>query len=196
MAHALAAFIEQQMTARKWRQRDVVSSSGLSRALVSKYAADERDRLTRLPERATLEGFAKAFNVPIDVLIGKAVEALGLGYTSGDFINSVATATHRELLDEIERRLTEGGGAYAGSAAPNTTDIPTPTHPVALTLLSKTDWNPAAALALAEEQPDTADTALAADEIRALIPLTPAGLMAARRNAERPPPEVGEQDGD
>lgn len=120
MAHALAAFIQERMLAKKWRQRDVVAASGLSRALVSKYAADDREKLTRLPERETLEGFAKALGVPIDVLIGKAVEALDLGYTSGDFINSVATAHYRDLLDEIGRRLDEGGGAHAGSAAPNT----------------------------------------------------------------------------
>lgn len=105
MAHALAAFITEQMDAKKLRQRDVVSASGLSRALVSKYAADNRERLTRLPERDTLDGFAKALHVPIDVLIGKAIEALDLGYVSGDFINGVATADDRELLDEIERRL-------------------------------------------------------------------------------------------
>lgn len=118
MAHALAAFIREQMDERNLRNRDVVRDSGLSRALVSKYVTDHRDTLTRLPERSTLEGFAKAFKVPVDFLFGKAVESLGLGYTSGDFVNRVATASDRELLDEIEERLRKRGEERARSSAP------------------------------------------------------------------------------
>lgn len=118
MAHALAAFIQQRMDEKGWRQRDIVSASGLSRALVSKYVADDREQLTRLPDRKTLEGLAKALGVPIDLLIGKAIEALGLGYTAGDFVNDVTTASNRELLDEIESRLQRGGEERERSAAP------------------------------------------------------------------------------
>lgn len=119
MAHALAAFIRTEMDERKLRNRDVVAASGLSRALVSKYVTDKRETLTRLPDKATVEGFAKAFNVSSDFLLGKAIEALGLGYTSGDFINSVSTATDHELLGEIGRRLEERGGERVDSSAPN-----------------------------------------------------------------------------
>lgn len=116
MPHALAAFISKRMDDRGLRQRDVVSQSGLSRALVSKYASDDRDKLTRLPDKATLEGFAKALGVSSGFLLGKAIEALDIGYTAGDFINSVGTASDQELLDEVRRRLTERGEEHAGSA--------------------------------------------------------------------------------
>jgi len=118
MAHALAAFITQRMDELHLRQRDVVTASGLSRAVVSKYAADERPRLGRLPERETLAGLAKALHVPVDVLVGKAVEALDLGYSSGDFVSTVADASNEELVTVILDRLNRGGGAHAGSAAP------------------------------------------------------------------------------
>lgn len=198
MAHALAEFIQQRMDEKRLRQRDVVATSGLSRALVSKYAADDREKLARIPERGTLEGFAKALGVPLDVLIGKAIESLGLGYTSGDFVNDVANASDRDLLDELERRLTEGGGAHAGGAAPTSGSDsgPVPLSAIALKLLDRTDWDPSAALALIEHEPDTAKTAMAADEIRELIPLSPTELKAARRSKKRPPRGPGEQGAD
>lgn len=109
MTHALAAFIRQQMDERGLRNRDVVAASGLSRALVSKYVTDKRETLSRLPEKETVAGLAKAFNVSADFLLGKAIEALGLGYESGDFVNGVATATDRQLLEELEQRLAQAG---------------------------------------------------------------------------------------
>lgn len=103
--NALALFIEKQMSAREWRQRDLVKESGLSRAVVSKYATDSRETLTRLPQRATVEGLSKAFRVPPHVVLDVAIEALGLGYSSGDFINRVETASTEDLLDELRRRI-------------------------------------------------------------------------------------------
>lgn len=117
MAHALAEFVRQQMDERGLRNRDLERLSGLSRALVSKYVTDQREKLTRLPNKATLDGLAKALGVSSEFLLGKAIEAMDLGYTSGDFINSVRTAENRELIDEIQRRLDERGEGHAGSAA-------------------------------------------------------------------------------
>lgn len=90
-----------------------------------------------------------------------------------------------------------GGAGVKRAAATNQPGSgPVPTNPIALKLLRETDWDPAAALPLIAHEPDTAETAFAADEIRALLPLTPEELLAARRSAERPPqgPEV--QSGD
>lgn len=117
MAHAFAAFIRDQMDERKLKQADLVKSSGLSRQLVSKYANDSRAKLTRLPEKETVEGFAKAFRVSPEFLLGKAIESLDLGYTSGDFVNSVSTASDAELLEVIAQRLSERGEAHADRAA-------------------------------------------------------------------------------
>lgn len=105
MPHALAAFIAERMDQRGLRNRDLVTASGLSRALVSKYATDQRPTLSRLPAKETLDGLAKGLGVSPAFLLGKAIEALGLGYTAGDFVNSVGTATDRELVEELGARL-------------------------------------------------------------------------------------------
>lgn len=131
MAHAFASFIREQMDVRKLRNRDVVRDSGLSRQLVSKYANDTRDRLTRLPEKETLDGFAKALHASPEFLLGKAIESLGLGYTSGDFVNSVLTATDAELLEEIGQRLQKRGEAHADRAAANKTPEAEPAYQTA-----------------------------------------------------------------
>lgn len=128
MAHALAAFIRQQMDERKLQNRDVAQASGLSRQLVSKYVKDQRDALTRLPSKETIDGLAKAFNLSSEFLLGKAIESLGLGYTSGDFVNSVASATDNELLEEIGQRLMKRrGGEGNGNVRPISTSGKPPT---------------------------------------------------------------------
>lgn len=105
MAHALAAFIAERMDQRGLRNRDLVSASGLSRALVSKYATDQRQTLNRLPAKETLDGLAKGLGVSPAFLLGKAIEALGIGYEAGDFVNGVETASDDELVDELRDRL-------------------------------------------------------------------------------------------
>lgn len=119
MAHALAAFIRQRMDEQGLRNRDIVSKTSLSRQHVSKVVNDERERLTRLPEKATIDEFARALGVSSEFLLAKAIESLGLGYTSGDFINGVTTASNAELLREIESRLeSRGGEVHAIRTAP------------------------------------------------------------------------------
>lgn len=105
MAHALTEFIRQQMDERRMRNADVERASGLSRQLVSKLVIDHREKLTRLPERATLEGVARAFHVPLEFVLGKAIESMGLGFSAGDFVNDVTSASNDELLAELGRRL-------------------------------------------------------------------------------------------
>lgn len=124
MPHAFAQFIQERMDERGLRQKDLVERSGMSRALVSKWVTDDREKLTRLPEKETVDRLAKALSVSPEFMLGKAVESLGLGYTSGDFINSVATASDDELLREIGQRLTERGEERADRSAPNKPDDP------------------------------------------------------------------------
>lgn len=118
MVHALAEFVQQRAKAKGWGSTEFSKHSGLSKQLCNTWLKDSRDKVSRLPEPATIAGFKKAFNVPTEFLLGKAIESLSLGYSSGDFINSVTTATDRELLDEIERRLTERGEGHGSSPAP------------------------------------------------------------------------------
>lgn len=81
MTHALTRFIRGEMDERGWRNVDLEKKSTLSKQLVSKLVNDSRDRLSRLPDRATIEGLAKAFSVPPTSVLAKAVEALDLAST-------------------------------------------------------------------------------------------------------------------
>ncbi|GAA1909128.1 hypothetical protein GCM10009737_07840 [Nocardioides lentus] len=127
MPHAFTAFLREQTDLRGWAQSDVVSASRLSRALVSKWLTDDRERLTRLPDRDTVAAFARAFGVSPEFLLGKAVEATGMGYTAGDFVNSVRTASDDDLVSELRRRLAERPaddgvvveGSFARGTAPS-----------------------------------------------------------------------------
>lgn len=121
MVNAFTEFLVERAEQKKLSApADLARATNLSRQVCWNWLTDDREKLTRLPSRSTLEAFAKALGVSFELLLGKAVEALGVGYTSGDFVNGVSMASDRELLDEIERRLLQGGGAHAGSAAPNT----------------------------------------------------------------------------
>ncbi|MEO5663510.1 MAG: helix-turn-helix transcriptional regulator [Nocardioides sp.] len=121
MVNALAAFIREQMDERGWRQADLVKGSSLSRQVVSKLYNDRRETVSRLPEKETIDGLGRAFGIPSSFVLGKAVEALGLGFTSGDFVNEVTSASDRQLLDEIEERLRkrgDDGGDTTATKAP------------------------------------------------------------------------------
>lgn len=110
MVHALADFVQERARDKGWGPTDLARESGLSKQLCSNWLNDGRDRMSRLPLASTIDGFVKAFRVPKEFLLGKAIESLDLGYSAGDFVNSVTTASDRELLDEIEDRLTKRGG--------------------------------------------------------------------------------------
>lgn len=86
------------------RNRDLLPF-GFSRAQASRLMNDRREVLPQLPHRETLDGLAKAFGTSSEFMLGKAIEALGIGYTAADFINEVRTASDQELLNEIRDRL-------------------------------------------------------------------------------------------
>jgi hypothetical protein len=122
VTHALADFIQKQADERGWGPTELGRASGHSRQLAFTWLNDRRTRLPRLPARKTLAGFAKAFGVSEEFLVSKAIEALGLGYTSGDFINSVENATDQQLLAQIEKRLSaraQGGVSDTSTVTPH-----------------------------------------------------------------------------
>lgn len=124
MVHALADFVQERARDKSWGPTDLARESGLSKQLCSNWLNDGRDRMSRLPLASTIDGFVKAFRVPKEFLLGKAIESLDLGYSAGDFVNSVATASDRELLDEIEDRLKKRGGERDSGSSSNTPDDP------------------------------------------------------------------------
>lgn len=126
MVHALARFVQERAQTKEWGPTDLARESGLSKQLCSNWLNDQRDKMPRLPAPETVAGFAKAFRVSREWLLAQAIESLGVGYEAGDFVNSVSTASDRELLEEIEERLKKRGGEHADGSAPNTPDDPGP----------------------------------------------------------------------
>ena len=116
MGHALSTFLREQCARREMFGSVVAERFGLSRQLVSKWLTDDRQTITRLPDRATLQGFATALGVSTDFRPAKAVESTGLGYSAGDFVSSIECAEGDKLLAEIQRRLASRGQVRDGSA--------------------------------------------------------------------------------
>lgn len=124
MTHALRDFIRAQMELRKMTQADLGRASGLSRSHLSKLLNDPRDRLPQLPTPETVSGLANGFNLPQGVVLAAAIEALGVGFTSDDFVYRLTDASNRELLSEVERRLGEATDGDLGRGGP----LPPPTE--------------------------------------------------------------------
>lgn len=112
--HEFKQFIQKELDARGWRQADLVRASGLSRSLVSKLLRDDRNYLGQMPDEATLEGIAKGFAVPVDVVRTAASRALA-GYSDeGHPLQVDLTVVSTDaLLQEVRRRI-ESTGASDG----------------------------------------------------------------------------------
>lgn len=106
--HALRELIQQRMDDLRYTsQADLVRATGLSRALISQYYNDDRDRLPQLPDVETMKKLASGLRVPYDVVLLAAAQAMGVPDrllpvqvpSSGDLSDD-------ELIAELGRRLT------------------------------------------------------------------------------------------
>lgn len=101
-------FVQAQMDERGWNQADLERQSGVHRAVLSRLLGDKRTRITRPPERPTIEGLAKAFGGGelIERRLWAAVaRAMGLPVGSEIPVPDLRGATNGELLREVSRRL-------------------------------------------------------------------------------------------
>jgi transcriptional regulator with XRE-family HTH domain len=104
-------FVTNEMSARGWSQADLSRASGLSRQHVSKMLSDDRDRITRMPEQATLDGLAKALAVPRSVIALHSLRAYGID-VDVPYQRTVHDLSDDELVTELKHRLTRGTKAH------------------------------------------------------------------------------------
>jgi transcriptional regulator with XRE-family HTH domain len=113
--HPFRAYIEDQLGRNQWTQADLARQSGLSKQVVSRLLTDEREQLARLPSQETLTGLARAFRVPLSVVVLKAAQACGVPVDVTEVaVPAAEELTTDQLLAEVRRRI-EGGGVDAAS---------------------------------------------------------------------------------
>ena len=107
--HALSRWIQDEMDARHWRQRDLVRESGLARSQVSQLLT--QPELRRMVAPNTVSALAKAFGVDERIVIVKSAEAIGVPV---DLLSPVVVTawdvSNEELLAIISSRLSNPSG--------------------------------------------------------------------------------------
>jgi transcriptional regulator with XRE-family HTH domain len=76
--HALGTYLAEQMEARGWTAAELARRSGVTKQTLYNLLDPERTTLGRMLEDRTYSGLAAALNVPAEVLVMKAAEAMGI----------------------------------------------------------------------------------------------------------------------
>lgn len=103
--HALAAYLNEQMDARGWKQADLARASGLTPQTVSNLVTDDRPALVQRPDQATVEALAAAVaNGNVGQVLSKVAEAMGLPVETVT-VYDASRISDEQLIDELSRRL-------------------------------------------------------------------------------------------
>lgn len=119
--HAYRAFIQAEMDRRGWKAADLATKSGVSKQVISTALRDSRDQLRMMPSKATVQGLARAFDVPDVVVLQKIAEAMGLPAGERVVVYDPAGVPDDELVREVARRLR---ASTAGRAQHGAADVP------------------------------------------------------------------------
>lgn len=103
--HALSRFISQALTARKMTPAEFARASGLSDQLVSQLLNAKAERMASMPKQRTIEGIARACNVPESYVVGIAIEAMGYDLGQARDTVDLSSLDDEVLLAEIGARL-------------------------------------------------------------------------------------------
>ncbi|MEV0962164.1 helix-turn-helix transcriptional regulator [Streptomyces sp. NPDC049910] len=76
MANALRELVKSRLEQRGWSYGDVARRGGVPRSTVHHLATAER--VTRMPQQATLEGLARGLELPLEAVRRAAAEACGI----------------------------------------------------------------------------------------------------------------------
>ncbi|MEU6709268.1 helix-turn-helix domain-containing protein [Streptomyces wuyuanensis] len=76
MANALQELVKSRLEQQGWSYGDVARRGGIPRSTVHHLATAER--VTRMPQQATLEGLARGLELPLDAVRRAAAEACGI----------------------------------------------------------------------------------------------------------------------
>lgn len=104
--HEYRRFIQKHLDDRGWKQANLVRASGLSRQLINKILNDKREHLGQMPDDSTMEGIAKGFGLPVEVVRTAAARSLAGYEDDGSALTLDLRGVHLDaLLNEIRRRV-------------------------------------------------------------------------------------------
>lgn len=76
--HALGEYLSHEIKRKGWTGAELARRAGLTKQSVANLMAPDKDTLGRMLERRTFTGLALALDVPSEVLVMKAAEAMGV----------------------------------------------------------------------------------------------------------------------
>lgn len=104
--HAYRKLIEEQMKAGEMTQSELSRASGVTRQRINQILKNDSERLVHVPDTATVEGFAKAFNLEPEIVWTAVAEAMGLPrFVVPSITHQVKEVSDAQLLTELARRM-------------------------------------------------------------------------------------------
>lgn len=117
--HALARFIQDEMTERRLNPSTLAARAGLPRQTIYNWLRDEREFMEQTPQRRTLQAIAQALNIPESRILAVAAQAIGADMGASPNHTDASTLSNEEIALEVARRFgvgTTGANANRGSA--------------------------------------------------------------------------------
>ncbi|SDM39219.1 helix-turn-helix domain-containing protein, partial [Streptomyces wuyuanensis] len=132
MANALQELVKSRLEQQGWSYGDVARRGGIPRSTVHHLATAER--VTRMPQQATLEGLARGLELPLDAVRRAAAEACGIHLyfeetpgTAADPEVATLIASVQKLTAADRRHVTALVESLLRNTHPPHTDTPTHT---------------------------------------------------------------------
>ncbi|MGW7365572.1 helix-turn-helix domain-containing protein [Streptomyces sp. NPDC054841] len=104
MANALQVLVKSRLEQQGWSYGDVARRGGIPRSTVHHLATVER--VTRMPQQATLEGLAKGLELPLDSVRRAAAEACGIHLYFEEPADTTADPEVATLIASVQRLST------------------------------------------------------------------------------------------
>ncbi|MGW7365560.1 helix-turn-helix domain-containing protein [Streptomyces sp. NPDC054841] len=104
MANALQVLVKSRLERQGWSYGDVARRGGIPRSTVHHLATAER--VTRMPQQATLEGLAKGLELPLDSVRRAAAEACGIHLYFEEPADTTADPEVATLIASVQRLST------------------------------------------------------------------------------------------
>ncbi|MGW1886513.1 helix-turn-helix domain-containing protein [Streptomyces sp. NPDC001970] len=101
MANALQDLVKSRLEQQGWSYGDVARRGGIPRSTVHHLATVER--VTRMPQQATLEGLARGLELPLDAVRRAAAEACGIHLYFEEPADTAADPEVATLIASVQR---------------------------------------------------------------------------------------------
>ncbi|WP_406496263.1 helix-turn-helix domain-containing protein [Streptomyces sp. NBC_00846] len=101
MVNALQELVKSRLEQQGWSYGDVARRGGIPRSTVHHLATVER--VTRMPQQATLEGLARGLELPLDSIRRAAAEACGIHLYFEEPADTTADPEVATLIASLQR---------------------------------------------------------------------------------------------